>query len=237
MNDNFSQFNAEATEIKTKEVNGLTLVWSPEDGRFVLPMPEPEKAKFKLLFDEPTGNFIQVLINTPDFFYRDRKATSPDGSVFQERIFIGRDKQGQTVEIPDPDFQKALIEAKLLEVKKSALDLLGSSTALFFIGVLVSLVAFFWQVISNVGVVAASFSTGSAAAMAEAGYYLTWVVGLLIGGFILRFTVPLLFKIKTHDYTPGQATGGDQTTATNIVVNNIQGGGSSAQDLVNGRRL
>lgn len=244
MQTNFTQFNADATDIKTREYNGLTLIWSPEDERFMLPLPTMEVPKQKILFDEPTNTFIQITIDNPAFVYRDRTATAPDGTVLQERIFIGRDKAGNTVEIPDPDFQKALIVSEGQKLRLQLLNAAQMSIPVFVIGVLVCLVSFFWSLAGSLGMVAESFATGSVVAMKEVGYLLAWGAGILVGGLILWHVVPALFRMRTTstDYDTATATGTEQTASTHITVNNITGSGNTgtgntAQDYINGRRL
>lgn len=245
MQSNFTTFNDQATEIKTKQVNGLTLVWSEQDKRFMVPMPEPEKAGTKILWDDDANVFFQITITNPSFVYRDRTATSPDGTTIQERILIGRDKTGEQIEIPDPDFLKTLILSKKLQLQKQILESAQSWFAMFFFGVAVAIVVFFWNLVSSVGVVASSFATGSTLAMSEVGYYLSWGVGLIVGGFLLKFLVPLLFRssIGAFGTTGGNITEPEQTQQpiTNINVTHIQGNGgstaSTAQDFINNRTL
>ena len=118
MQSNFKNFNEQTTDIKTKSVNGLTLVWSEPDNRFMVPLPEPEKAGTKILWDDDANVFFQIAITNPSFVYRDRTATSPDGTTIQERILIGRDKTGEQIEIPDPEFLKTLVLSKKLQLQK-----------------------------------------------------------------------------------------------------------------------
>lgn len=239
MQNNFTQFNADAVDIKTREFNGLTLVWSPEDSRFMLPLPDMTEPKRKILFDESTNSFIQITIDNPSFVYRDRKATAPDGTVMQEKIFIGRDKSGNVVELPDAEFQRQLI---VTERQKLWLQLISGaqmSVPLFFIGVVICLISFFWNLAASAGIVAQSFATGSLMAMKEVGYYLAWGFCVLIGAWFLYHVGPILFRARSQpdEYsTPGALTN-EQKTTTNIVVNNITGTGNTAQDYINRRDI
>lgn len=244
MQTNFTQFNADATNIKTREYNGLTLVWSPEDSRFMLPLPDMTEPKRKILFDEEANTFIQIIIDNPAFVYRDRTATAPDGTVLQERIFIGRDKDGNTVEIPDPDFQKALIFSEGQKLRLQLLNAAQLSVPVFVLGVIVCLLTFFWNLAGSLGMVAESFATGSMTAMNEVGYLLAWGAGVLVAALALWYVVPALFRMRTTstDYGTATPTGTEQTSTTNITVNNITGSGNTgagntAQDYINGRRL
>lgn len=243
MQQNFTSFNADATGIETKEYKGLTLVWSPEDQRYMLPLPSMELPQQKTLFDEPTGSFIQVTINDPAFIYRDRTATAPDGTVLQERIFIGRDRFGKQVEIPDPDFQKALLSSKIQGLKLQMAEAAQMTIPLFFIGVIVCAISFFWTLAEQAGMIAKSFATGSLTAMSEIGYLVAWVAGLLVLGVVLWFVVPAVFRAARRTAEPAPVAAMDapktdtQTTATNIVVNNIHGSGNTAQDFVSRKEV
>lgn len=243
MQQNFTEFNDDATAIKTKQVNGLTLVWSEPDKRFMLPQPEPESAGTKILWDDDAATFIQITIANPSFVYRDRTATSPDGTQLRERIFIGRDKTGQTVELNDPEFQMALIQSKKLELQNSFLDMAKGWFAMLFIGVAVALVAFFWNLVTSVGVVAESFATGSTMAMESVGYWLAVGIGVLVGAFVLKYAVPALFRgsLSVFDVeSDAAADAATQSPITNVNVTHIQGNGGSstnAQDFINQRKI
>lgn len=240
MQNNFTTFNADATDIKTREYKGMTLVWSPEDARYMVPLPTMEMPKTKILFDEPTEQFLQITIDNPSFVYRDRKATAPDGTILQERIFIGKDKTGNTVELPDPDFQRALLVTEGQKLRLQIIQAAQMSVPVFLVGVVVCMISFFWNLAGSVGLMAESFATGSLTAMSEVGYLLAWGVGILVACLVLYYVVPALFRMRSTSFDTPTATGtadANQQTATNIVVNNIQGGGNTAQDYINGRKL
>lgn len=242
---NFSNFNNEATQIKTKTVNGLTLVWSEPDKRFMVPFPQTEQPSSKILWDDDNNIFFQVIIENPDFIYRDRTATSPDGTTIQERILIGRDKSGERIEIPDPEFLQLQITSKKLQLQNQVLESAQSWFGMFFLGVAVCIIVFFWNLFSSVGVVASSFATGSTFAMTEIGYYLSWVLGLLAGAIVLKFMVPVLFRSSLASFGTSDRNNTDteqtQTPITNINVTHIQGNrgsnASTAQDFINNRQL
>lgn len=239
MQTNFASFN---DDVKTMDFNGLTLVWSPDDQRFMLPMPEPEKAGIKYLFDEPTKSFVQVLVNNPDFFYRDRKATAPDGTVLQERILIGKNKQGEVVEIPDPEFQSTLVRAELLNLQMSAVKMVQIWLPFFLVGVCITLVAFFWNLAGSAAIVAESFAVGSMEAMKQIGYCLAWGTAVVVAGAFAWYVLPLMFRAgasSTPTTKRAEATGSpkDQHTTTNIVVNHIQGSEGGAQAFINNREM
>lgn len=240
MQANFTAFNETATEVRTMEHKGLTLVWSEPDKRFML--PQPDGAPSKVLFDTDTQTFIQITITDPSFVYRDRTATSPDGTVIQERILIGKDKSGNTVEIPDADFQKVMLRAQILDFQKKAVEMASGWLPVFYLGVLACMIAFFWQLAGAAGLLAESFATGSMAATNEVGYYLAWGAGILVAGLILYHVVPRLFRRAETDDVPTYSVPGDRPAAgTNTTnINIIQGAantGTSAQDYINGRRL
>lgn len=237
MQSNFTQFNAAATDVRTKEHKGLTLVWSEPDKMFMV--PQPEGAQSKILFDDEHDTFIQVTITDPSFVYRDRTATAPDGTQLRERLYIFKD--GNRVELPDPDAQRALLTARINEFK---LQLVGASqlaVPVVAIGAAVCLLSFFWTLAGSAGIIAESFATGSVAAMHEVGYLLAWAVGGIIGFAILYYGVPALFRMRSASATdyddpvaPRSATN-EQASTTNIVVNHITGSGNTAQDYINRR--
>lgn len=234
-------------KLPTKEVKGLTLVWSPEDLRYVLPLTEPEKAKFKILFDEQTDTFIQVMVNNPDFYYRDRKVTSPDGATFQEKIFIGKTPQGDPIELPDPKVQMAINQARKLELKRLFIENLIAAQGAVYLGLILSVGFFFYYLITGLPVVAESFTTGSLLAMHEVGYYFAWVLGLIVGGFILKYTVPALLSARSKSPEPdlyataspgsGSGNAGASEASVNITVTQNSGAGNRAQSFVNDRDL
>lgn len=236
MQENFMAFNAEATEVRTMEHNGLTLVWSEPDGRFML--PQPEGAKSKILFDDTARTFIQVTITNPAFVYRDRTATAPDGTTMQERLLIARDKSGNEIEIPDADFQKLILNGKILAFKQRFVEMALGWIPMLYLGVITCMAAFFWNLASAAGLLAKAFATGSAAAITQVGYLFACGAGLLIALLFIWYVVPKLFKVRQIPevyYTDPNEQPTNNTT--NIVVNNIHGSGNTAQDYINGRRL
>jgi len=237
MQPNFTAFNEPATTVRTKEHRGLTLVWSEPDQRFML--PQPDGARAKTLFDDATETFYQVTINDPDFVYRDRTATAPDGTTMRERLYIFKD--GNRVELPDPDAQRALLRARLNEFKLQLVAASQMAVPVVMIGAVVCLISFFWTLAGSAGIIAESFATGSVAAMQEVGYLLAWAVGGLFALAVLYYGVPALFRMRrttATDYddpvTPTRPAN-EQTSTTNIVVNHITGSGNNAQDYINRR--
>lgn len=227
--------------LPTKEVNGLTLIWSPDDGRYLLPMPEGS-TKYKFAFDEPTGKFIQILINDPDFFYRDRKVTQADGATYQEKIFIGRNPQGEPQELPDPEAQKAINLARSLELKRLFIENLIAAQGAIFLGLMISVGVFFYYLVTGLKVVAESFTTGSLLAVHEVGYYFAWGVGIIGAGFLLKYLVPALLSARKTEYedtyqAPRATSGAGSDASVNITVTQNSGSGNRAQSFVNDRDL
>lgn len=237
----------EPNQPETKNWNGIPLVWEPDFNRYMLPLPEPEKAKKKILFDETTGTFIQIMIDNPLFYYRDRTATAPDGTVLNERVFIGKDRKGDVIEIGDPYFQRALIENKKLMIMKHAVDLSGAMVGVFAIGVIVAMIAFFWNLVKSAGIMAEAFAAGSVASMMVVGSYAAWIIGLVIAGFLLKYSIPMLFRRNPSTdsdssgeswFGSGSGSDGDDEKTT-IIVQNIRGSDNTngAQNYVNGRKI
>jgi hypothetical protein len=244
--NNFERFNAQ-TAGKTKDVNGLILVWSDELERFVL--PTKTAAPFQIIFDEPTGKLIQI--ENADFFYRDRTAKAPDGTTFNEKILIGRipkkrpggqDVDFEEVYVPDPEVQKALIRSKFLELQRLFIENLIAAQALFLVGSLISVVVFFYYLICELDVLTIALTTGAAPALGEVGYLVVVVLGLVLVGFFLKHTLPALFRRTSNpfegEYEPAGTPTAKSEAAVNITVNQNSGaGGSSAQGFINNREI
>jgi len=242
----FEKYNPDVAGV-TKEVNGLTLVWDEGVELFVLPVGK--KSPFQIIFDEPSGQLIQV--QNADFIYRDRRAESPDGTKIQERVFIGRipkKKPGTTdidfeeIFLPDPDVQKAIIRAKVLELKKVFIEHLLAVNRLFLVGSVVSIVFFFWYLITGLDILAAALTIGAAPALGEVGYLLVWGVGLVGLGFLAKYTVPALLRRRNTDAeyeTEYAGRESAQNTTINVNVNqgNRTSGDNGAQGYVNNRQL
>lgn len=242
----FEKYNPDVAGV-TKQVNGLTLVWDEGAELFVLPVGK--QSPFQIVFDEPTGQLIQI--QNADFIYRDRTAQAPDGTRIQERIFIGRipkKKAGATdvdfeeVFLPDPEVQKALIKAKFLDLKRTFIEHLLAVNTVFLIGSVVSLVFFFYYLITRLDVFVDALTTGAAPALGEFGYLLIWVVGLVLLGFFAKYALPPLFRrrnVVEGEYEDDRPTRESQTTNVNVNIN--QGsrtfGTNGAQGYVNNREL
>lgn len=242
----FEKYNPDVAGV-TKQINGLTLVWDEGAELFVLPVGK--QSPFQIVFDEPSGQLIQV--QNADFIYRDRTAQAPDGTKIQERIFIGRipkKKPGATdvdfeeIFLPDPEVQKAIIRAKVLELKKVFVEQLLAVNAVFLIGSIVSLVFFFYYLITRLDVLVAALTTGAAPALGEFGYVLIWGVGLVALGFLAKYTLPALFRRRNtvDEYESETPTRGESQT-TNVNVNINQGsrtfGSNGAQGYINNREI
>lgn len=252
--NNFERFNPEAAKVITKQVHGLTLVWDEAAERFAL--PTSSKAQVKLLFDEPTDTFIQATVNDPDFYYRDRTAEGPDGVKVRERVFIGRrPKSGklgdgysdyEEVVIPDPEIEKAIIQAKILQIKRSFVESLAASQALFLFGLMASVVVLFYHIITGLHIVAEAFTVGAAPALGEVGYLAVWAVALVVGGLFLKYSVPFLFRSSgaKHYSSGSEEEDGDVDTSVNINITQNSGkgtqtfgAGTTAQGFVDSRKL
>jgi len=241
MNTNFNTFTN--GDVQTKTVNGLTLVLDPDLNRFVLPV-ETKTGK-RILYDDTTEQFIEVLIANGGFMYRERTA-SGDGIDLTERIFVSANGANQNASIT-PD---AITDGKL-KFQKQMIDAANGVVPLLYIGTAISIVVFFWQLISQLDVLVAAITTGSTAAMTEIGYLFAWAIGGALLLFILFRGVPLLFRAgATSNDSPGPDyngdgmagnAGGDQTV-TNIYINNAKNvnggaGNGGAQDFINNRQV
>lgn len=244
---NFERFNPETAGV-TKAVNGLILVWSEELERFVLPVGK--ESPFQIIFDEPSGQLIQI--QNADFIYRDRTASAPDGTTIREQVFIGRipkkkpgaqDVEFEEVYLPDPEVQKRMIAAKIREAKLVFIQHLIAVNQAFFVGALISVGFFFWYLIDSIGIIAASFATGASPAIAEFGYFFVWGVGLVVVGFVAKYTLPALFRRRGEYFEedPVSTSGsGREEQTINITVNQgsrTGGNNSSAQGFVDNRQI
>jgi hypothetical protein len=248
----FEKYNPDVTALVTKDVNGLTLVWSEELERYVLPVPD--RSPFQIVFDEISGKLVQVevKVENADFIYRDRTAQAPDGTKFRERVFIGRipkkgtgidgaqDVEFEEVIVPDPEVQRALIEARKLQLKRVFIENILAINAAFLVGSLISVVFFFWYLISSLDVFIVALSTGAAPALGEVGYVLIWAVGIVLLAFFGKYTLPALFRrgpsVSFESFQPTK----EETQTTNINVNVNQGSrtsGGGAQAYVDNRQL
>lgn len=242
MNTNFNTFTN--GDVQTKTVNGLTLVLDPDLNRFVLPV-ETKTGK-RILYDDTTEQFIEVLIANGGFMYRERTA-SGDGIDLTERIFVSANG-GNTQPTIDAITPESIAAGKL-KFQKQMIDAANGVVPLLYAGTAISVVVFFWQLISQLDVIVAAIATGSTAAMAEFGYLFAWVVGGALLLFILWRGVPLLFRAvltsndeQLNQYgANGDVSGGDQTV-TNIYINNAKNvnggaGNGGAQDFINNRQV
>lgn len=242
MNTNFQTFTN--GDVQTKTVNGLTLVLDPDLQRFVLPV-ETNTGK-RILYDDATNQFIEVLIANGGFMYRERTA-SGDGIDLTERIFVSANgaNQNQTIDAITPES----IAAGKLKFQKQMIDAANGVVPLLYIGTAISVVVFFWQLISQLDVIVSAIATGSTAAMTEIGYLFAWAIGGALLLFVLFRGVPLLFRAgATMDDSPGPeyttdgTTGNGDATVTNIFINNAKNvnggvGNAGAQDFINNRKM
>lgn len=225
-------------EQQTKTVNGLTLVWSESDNRFMLPIQD--EGQKKILWDEQSNVFIEVMIQNASFIYRDRTATKTDGTTIQERLLIGKNAAGQQVEIADPEFLKQVILSKKLEFQKQLIESAQSASGFFLVGLIITIVMFFWELVSSLSLVAESFALGSKEAMNEVGYFLSWIAGILVIVLLAKFLVPLIWRTSMSSFVSTIEESQDASTqqpVTNINVTHIQNGGHSAQDFINNRHV
>lgn len=206
---------------KSIQKDGMTLHWSEEYKRYLVPFPEPNSA-LRILYDPETDIYIQVVTN-PDLIYRDRTATAPDGTKFTEKIII---ESRPLVQMSD------VLEQKKKQVMNSFLDIASGMMPVFFVGFLVTTIWFFIELISNIGLVAEGFASGTVVAMHEFGYLIAWVFGVLLILIIIRYMTPIIFKRRSTDLIEPPPP---MSNSTNIVVNNIRGDSNSAQDYINKR--
>lgn len=245
MNTNFQTFTN--GDVKTKMVNGLTLILDPDLNRYVLPI-ETKTGK-RILYDDATEQFIEVLIANGGFMYRERTA-SGDGIDLTERIFVSANGANNepSIDAITPD----AINAGKLKFQKQMIDAANGVVPLLYIGTAISVVVFFVQLIGQLDVIVAAIANGSTAAMTEIGYLFAWAIGGVLLLLLLFRGVPLLFRagVTTNDsiepefYTGDNAAGnaaGD-ATVTNIFINNAKNvnggaGNGGAQDFINNRKM
>lgn len=242
----FEKYNPDVAGLVTKEVNGLTLVWSEQLERFTLPVPD--RSPFQIIFDEFSGKLIQV--ENADFIYRDRTAQAPDGTSIREQVFIGRipkkrpgaqDVEFEEVVVPDAEVLKKLIESRKLQIKRAFLDNLLAVNSAFLVGSLISVGFFFWYFIGSLEVWAVALSTGAAPALGEVGYVLIWAIGIIVLGFVAKYTLPALFRRGSSVAFESFQAPEKEAQTTNINVNVNQGsrtgGSNGAQSYVDNRQI
>lgn len=242
----FEKYNPDVAGLVTKEVNGLTLVWSEHLERFTLPVPD--RSPFQIIFDELSGKLIQV--ENADFIYRDRTAQAPDGTSIREQVFIGRipkkrpgaqDVEFEEVVVPDAEVLKKVIEARKLELKRAFLDNLLAVNSAFLFGSIISVGFFFWYLIGSLEVWAVALSTGAAPALGEVGYVLIWAIGIIVLGFVAKYTLPALFRRGSSVAFESFQAPEKEAQTTNINVNVNQGsrtgGSNGAQSYVDNRQI
>jgi len=243
MNTNFQTFTN--GDVQTKTVNGLTLVLDPDLNKYVLPV-ETNTGK-RILYDDTTNQFIEVLIANGGFMYRERTA-SGDGIDLTERIFVSANGTNPTPAI-DAITPESIAAGKL-KFQKQMIDAANGVVPLLYAGTAISVVVFFWQLIAQLDVIVAAIATGSTAAMTEFGYLFAWAIGGALLLFVLFRGVPLLFRAGvTSDDSPGAqyadadaGTGTGDATVTNIFINNAKNvtggvGNAGAQDFINNRKM
>jgi hypothetical protein len=245
MNTNFQTFKTD--DVQTKTVNGLTLVFDPDLNKFVLPV-ETKSGK-RILYDDATNQFIEVLIANGGFMYHERTA-SGDGIDLTERVFVSAN--GSNPKLAIDAITPESIASEKLKFQKQIIDAANGVVPFLYIGTAISVVVFFWQLIAQLDVIVAAITVGSTAAMTEIGYLFVWAIGGILLLFVLFRGVPLLFRagattnespgseFYTGDETNGEA-GGD-ATVTNIFINNAKNvnggvGNAGAQDFINNRKM
>lgn len=243
MNTNFETFTN--YELQTKTVNGLTLVLDPDLNKYVLPVET--KAGKRILYDDATNQFIEVLISNGGFIYRERTGTG-DGIDLTERIFVSANGTNPTPAAIDEITSESIAAGKL-KFQKQMIDAANGAVPLFYLGTVISIVVFFWQLISHLDVIVAAIAAGSTAAMTEVGYFFAWLVGGAVFLFVLFRGVPLIFRFLLNnesddsDHMSGGSAGDSDANVTNIYINNAKnvtggvGNGTSAQDFINNRKM
>ena len=227
-------------QIKSKQVNGVDLVWSPEHEMYMLPMPE--KSKFMFLFDEEHGALLPV-INPNNMVFREREATAPDGTHLRERVVY---RQAETITDFDLQNHRNLVTAKRLQWMAESWDTLVKFRPVFVLGVFATMIAFFYNVILALNGTAAMVGAATGTALAELSYYAVWGAGIFLTVVFLRYAVPAVINRSAASFsvgyeaenmaTPNGAQVGD------VTINIQQGNGafgsqSEAQKIINKREL
>jgi hypothetical protein len=234
----------EGSETRTKTVSGLTLVMDPDLKRFVL--PTQTDAGKRILYDEASGQFVEVLLaNGGGFMYRERTATSPDGTGLSERVLVATNGSAAAAEAVTQE----AIAAGEMKLKKQLIEAATGIVPLLFLGAAVTVVVFFAKLVGKLDVIVAAIAEGSKAALAEIGYWAAWAAGGALALFLLFRLVVFAFRYSPEDECEVQGNRNDTSgrtvcdaTVTNIYVSNarnVSGGFAStaAQDFVNNRNI
>lgn len=236
MQANFTTFSAPPV-LEKKVVNGLELVWSPDDRMFMFPMPQA--SSLKLLWDEQHGIFKPVPTGE-QMLYRERQATAPDGATFRERI-IYRDTTQVTARTVEQ--QKQINRQLRLQWQAEIWETLIAFRPLFIVGLFVGLIAFVWHLVIAVAGAAVLIGQQIGLALAELSYYAAWAGGLFVGALVLKYAIPLAFRSQTDvESTIPTATATGYDAGPGVTINVQQGNGSfgsqsEAQRIVNGRQF
>lgn len=213
-----------------KVVQGLTLQWSPQDNRWMLPVPE--NAPIRFLYDEQENRFVQVANTQPDYLSRTRTVTQADGSSIQEQLVIGYNESAE----------RARLLQKKMKLESAVLDTANGMVHVLYAGLLVSAAVFFWNLAASMGLIISAFAVGTSAAISEAGYIIGWIAMGIIILFAGKYILPILLKksnvVTTQDhYTaqPDNAQSSAPKAETHIHVNTFQGSHGTAQDYINNR--
>lgn len=201
----------------TKEVSGgITLHWDPSLDTWIF--PQEDSAAPIVAYNEGENRFFIVAV------------TQLPSNAHQQP-----EAQPQAQPMPDLRPQKEAIARHKLDIEQRFLEMLSGSMHVVYIGMLLTVVVFFWGIISQIGLIASAFAAGSAAAITEIGYLIGWGVGLLAFFFLLKYALPLLFARKEaapdEDVTPTRTEQGAATISVNINQNSPGG----AQEFINNR--
>lgn len=221
---------------KTKEVNGLTLVFDEDINQFVL--PEKSTLQVRLVYDFTDNKFVEFIMpgnggseNTISIV---EKSVENSEFKYTERVYLKKiPKQIQA----DIEHQKMLFKKQLII----------SANGLFTLTVIclgISIIWFFVNLAFNIGPIVSSITAGAAGAFQEIGVLLSWLIGGIMALFVVTKLLPLLFAAKIprstdHEEAENEQQIGDKNV-TNIYVNNaknVTGGVSNAQDYINQRNV
>lgn len=202
----------------TKEVQGgITLHWDTALDTWIFPQ-EDSAAPIVAYNDTENRFFVISVAQLPSNARELPAAEFPESKPVQ-----------------DLRPQKEAIAKHKLDIEQRFLEMLSGSMHVVYIGMLLTVVVFFWGIISQIGLIASAFAAGSAAAITEIGYLIGWGVGLLAFFFLLKYALPLLFARKEsaieEESAPARAEQGPATISVNINQNSPGG----AQDFINNR--
>ena len=177
----------------TINVNGVELVFYPEEQMYGYPMPQG--STLKILYDQKSGQFLPVT-NSTNALFRERMATAPDGSTLRERVIYRDPKTITDLTIEE---QHKLARLRKAQWQAETWETINLLRPVFVIGLAITMVVFFFQVISALGELATLVATRAAMALADITPYAVYLTFVLLTLIVLRFALPAIFRKRVID--------------------------------------